>query len=364
MVAAVKSHKEITKKHDLNTNFLVMKSKEKLQEKLETHIKSKKSTSKSKTKQTLDTTDKASLIASCINAAMSIIPPAFCYIKGGNAGVVPSFCSCGYEMYGALCYADCGSGNSLVLGICMSECPSGYTDLGLVCEKSGIYWTVKKTWMPKSYTFFDSRASCKRGYYKSGALCYKDCGYKGMVNCGIGACAGSTASCAGSIISMVVSVVIGFVQLAALFVAPESSPADTAMAAEAKTALSTIVNAGKAVIANITRMLEVFTTRRLFLESVAKLVASTVGTLVAQEICMEVADGMLLAAAGKSAASLNADQYDFTGVLAADSSCSQDLSSSSAKYTCSQSILNVISLVDPTGIFTIAAALMEPICSL
>ena len=79
-----------------------------------------------------------------------------------------------------------------------------------------MYW-------PHSMTNFDGRIPCPAGRYKSGALCYRDCGKIGMVNCGIGACARDSGACASNIVNMVVSVIEGIIQAVVLVVSLGSS---------------------------------------------------------------------------------------------------------------------------------------------
>lgn len=130
---------------------------------------------------------------------VSFIPPAFCWISD-NAGVIPTGCPSGYHRSAALCYEDCNSGEKFVGGVCWSTCGSGWTDTGALCSKCGktkkfpyfkCSTNAKKSHIPKSLTNFDSRIPCRDNYYKSGALCYKDCSTLLMVNCGIGGCANS-----------------------------------------------------------------------------------------------------------------------------------------------------------------------------
>ena len=130
----------------------------------------------------------AKLVATCMTALMSSIPPEFCWKKGADAGVIPTGCPSGYYRSLALCYEYCRAGYYVVLGVCWAYCEPGYIDHGATCYKNFFRWYFKPTYMAGSLTNFDSRVPCPSGMYRSGALCYRDCNNIGMVNCGIGAC--------------------------------------------------------------------------------------------------------------------------------------------------------------------------------
>lgn len=141
---------------------------------------------------------------------MANVPDYFCWLHD-NAGTIPTNCPEGWHRSGALCYKNCNSGDKFVAGVCWSDCPSGYTDFGATCTKCKkkksfpfvkCSTTAKGSYIPSSVTNFDSSVTCSDSRYKSGALCYKDCNYIDMYNCGIGSCTINEEACALSIISM------------------------------------------------------------------------------------------------------------------------------------------------------------------
>lgn len=184
-----------------------------------------------------DAKSQAALAKSCVSAIVSLIPPAFCWISD-NAGVIPTGCPNGYHRDGALCYEDCRDGERFVGGVCWSTCGGGWTDTGALCSKCGstknFPWfkcstKAKSSHMPKSITNFDSRIPCRDGYYKSLALCYKDCKILGMVECGIGGCAASKSSCASTILTMAVDSISSAVSITSLVLSVgTAAPASTA----------------------------------------------------------------------------------------------------------------------------------------
>jgi hypothetical protein len=102
--------------------------------------------------------------------------------------VIPTDCPAGYYRSLALCYEYCAPGYYVVLGVCWAHCGSGYADHGATCFHNLFNWYFKPTYIPGSLPNWDGRVPCPSGMYRAGALCYRDCGNIGMVNCGIGAC--------------------------------------------------------------------------------------------------------------------------------------------------------------------------------
>lgn len=70
--------------------------------------------------------------------------------------------------------------------------------------------------MQSTITNFDSRVTCDTNYYKSLALCYKDCSVLGMVSCGLGACAANSATCTSTILNIVITDIASAVSIASL----------------------------------------------------------------------------------------------------------------------------------------------------
>ena len=144
--------------------------------------------------------------STCMSALTNSVPPAFCFKKGADAGVIPDGCPEGFFRSAALCYAYCSPGWKHILGICYNGCEKGYDDHGLTCYKSFFHWYFKSSYIPESITNFSDRVPCPGDMYKSLALCYRDCNHIGMANCGIGACSSDSTSCIMEIGNMLMSV--------------------------------------------------------------------------------------------------------------------------------------------------------------
>lgn len=315
----------------------------------------------------------AGVAQSCYHAFVSSIPPSFCYKKGADAGKIPTACSAGYFRSAALCYQNCNSGYYFVLGVCWQSCPSGYRDDGATCYKSFFHWFFKSSYIPSSYTNFDSRAACESGMYKSGALCYRDCNKIGLLNCGIGACAATSTSCGTTIATMAIDVLISFGQAVA-FVASFGTDEGASVGIEAAKnsvkagfdklgggAVKEALNCFKAVIAREGRAAFLKQVTELAAKNLAKFTAKTIAMGTLQNVCQNIGNQMLDKINGSQGVSINWQAFDPTGISSAVSSCS-NISSGNDQIACAQAVLNVAAVVDPTGICGMAAAVMQPVC--
>jgi len=316
----------------------------------------------------------AGVAQACYSGFVSSIPPSFCYKKGGDVGTIPTACSSGYFRSLALCYADCGSGYYFTAGVCWESCGSGYRDDGLSCYRSLFNWYFKRSYIPSSYTNFDSRAACSPGLYKSGALCYRDCSQIGLLNCGIGACAATTASCASTIATMVIDELISLGQAVA-FVASFGTDSGATVGIDA--AKSTVSDGFEKLGSGaVTSALDCFKDviqregSEAFIkqvtdyaaDNIAKFTGQTIamGTLIT--VCQNVGNQMLSKINQSTGPSINWQNFDPTGISSAVSSCST-VSSTNDQIACAQAVLNSVAIVDPTGIVGMAAAVLQPICN-
>ena len=130
------------------------------------------------------------------------MPPDFCWKMGEDYGVIPTGCPYGYFRSNALCYQNCQRGYTFISGVCWEEtCQIGYANRTNSCYRSLFKWYFKKSYIPSSITNLSSLVPCPKGMYRErgGALCYRDCGNIGLLNCGIGACSAIYSKCAESI---------------------------------------------------------------------------------------------------------------------------------------------------------------------
>ena len=312
----------------------------------------------------------ADLGATCLSSMMESVPPSFCFKKGGDAGIIPTMCSCGTFRFLALCYENCPAGFYFLAGVCWEGCAPDTTDIGLFCVKSIFDMYAKRSNIPASYTNFHPQAICPMGYYKFGALCYRDCDKIGHINCGIGACAASSEECASGIISMVLEFVMSLVQFVSFVASFGTSSSGTAGFTAAKNALKSL---GKKA-ANGMKMLKKIARNPTFRKKMIKetlgkardyvkdLAIEHVRNLAMEKLCETVYQGIFKRAEDYDGVTVELKDLDPTGAAQAAEDCGQDMADENNRIACAGSILGVVSSVDPTGLVGMAAAFMKPVC--
>jgi len=302
------------------------------------------------------------------------VPPSFCWKKGGDFGTIPTRCSSGFFRSLALCYQYCRKTYRHVLGVCWEDCPKGWSDIGLLCFK-GVWWQFwnwhfrgKGSYIPQSYTNFDARAACEPGKYKFGALCYRDCGNVGLVNCGIGACSATGPGCISSIINMIAQVIMAVAQAIVFVCSFGSSSAGSSVMNMAKNAVTNgIKKLGqggmKAAFTVIKRIATNKTLRNKFLKEALGKAAKEVGKKVADEICTKVGEQMFSNVEKKEEApsGYEVESLDFTGISGIVKACS-NVGTTNNNIACAKAAMETASMVDPTGLLSLATAFMQPIC--
>jgi len=208
--------------------------------------------------------------------------------------------------------------------------------------------------------------------YKSGALCYRDCGKIGLVNCGIGMCASSSDNCISGLINMIVDFVVSFIQFVG-FIATFGADSGAATGLDAlkagiKSAFSKVKSGIQEGAKTLYRIATSSAARSEFLDTVKDKAIDLAKDLITDKIkddavsyiCGQVGDS-ILAGATPTPPDFNVDMIDVLGVGAIVDDCA-DTSDSNGQLMCAKSIMNTISTVDPTGLAGMASAFMEPTC--
>jgi len=233
---------------------------------------------------------------------------------------------------------------------------------------------AKYSKIAKSITNFDSRVLCDDDteeliYYKKGALCYRDCKVNGMINCGIGSCALSKKQCGAAIATMIVNIAMGFTQFVAFVASFGATSGDAAVNDAAKKEMQSALSKStgkfdyaltyfKTIASNpIVRKAMMAKVKRMML----KWAALHAVTITVAQICQQAGDAIFDKVSSAKNVNFNVNMLDPTGISSAVESC-KDPDNNSAKVTCAQSIINVASSLDPTGLVSIASALVQPVC--
>ena len=311
----------------------------------------------------------------CLKSLTENIPPDFCWKKGADFGIIPTGCPNGYFRSLALCFEYCKSGYYHVLGICWANCGSGYADHGLTCFKHLFSWYFKHSYIPNSITNFSDRVPCPEGMYRAGALCYRNCNNIGLENCGIGACSASSEQCTSSIINMVTDVFQGIadaVMLVVSFGASSSAKAaKSAISTGAKkigkkgiqSALKTAQRALTGKFKSITKDKALKAVKKFIKEKGKKILGDVVNFAV-ESFCSEIYDQSSEKINQQSSVSEDSlissvDIFNVSGMIA---DCKSASSSEGNAIQCAKTIMTGASAIDPTGILTVAAAFMHPVC--
>jgi hypothetical protein len=332
------------------------------------------SNSNSKTNSGASTAvDGADIGSTCLKALMDNVPPSFCWKKGADAGKIPSGCPEGWFRSLALCYEHCSSDYRHILGICYKNCPEGYTDHGLTCYKNLIRWYFKHSYIPSSATNFSSKVACPPGFYKGGALCYRDCSNIQMANCGIGACSYDSASCATEIFSMIMDTLMGLAE-AFLFIASFGT-SSTAVGPAKKAVKEGVEKVGKkGVQKSFKAIKKLFSSKfRQELQDKAKkkakkMIKEALKDMITEyavdTICSAVFDTVALSVQrqkSETPAEKLTDALDIFNIKGIVQNC-QDTSQQNGALDCARSVVQGLTAVDPTGLLTIASAFMKPVC--
>ena len=349
------------------TNEINSTSFVQVEKKTETEKKSKRINFKDLGKTAVEQLTKLSM-----EVYKGLIPPEFCWKKGGDVGVIPTDCPKGMFRSVALCYDYCPSNYEFVLGVCWEKCPRGSKDGGAMCIGGGVF-KFKHSYISRSLTNFSSEVPCPEGRYKGWALCYKDCRNIGMANCGIGACSISSEACTSSIIQMAFEVFQGITQ-AIGFVA--SFGASAALVGGLK---STLKNMGKGVIKGTLKATKSFflklgkkatfsRMKALIKEKAIEIVTEKVNEAVIEAFSSKMVEAMVEKQVTIDANSFNVDYFiskvDVLGIKDSIDNCKNAGESSEKAAACATSVLTSISNIDPTGLSSIAAAFAKPACDI
>jgi len=307
----------------------------------------------------------AKMTGSCISGILAALQPNFCAKKGSDFGVIPTKCIDGWTRFGNFCYKNCKEGMDLVIGVCWEKCKRSYKDIGIGCYKPLSFY-FKKSYVSKSATNFDPEATCDKGRYKSGALCYRDCNNIGLVNCGIGYCAQDSTSCSLGILDMAADVSYGLAKLCAFALTfGVSSPGAAAVEATKKSLTTAVIDKIKLIFNGIKKSL-----KETFFQNTLKQNASIfAGKLIRNGIlpaaiagtCYSIAKEIAEKADKATQPGFDFSLLDASGITSAVDNC-ENVTTKNDQLNCSAAIINSVSVVDPTGLLSIASAFIKPEC--
>ena len=140
----------------------------------------------------------AAYTSACLRGFYANLPPSYCK-KSFDSGYSPTNCPSGYDRSGTDCIEQC-SGNFERSGTtCNTVCTGGFNkSIWNTCERwrgLSVESYPITSYNAKVISNSDSSITCSSGYYKSGSLCYRDCGIIGLRNCSDTECGSTVESC-------------------------------------------------------------------------------------------------------------------------------------------------------------------------
>jgi len=332
------------------------------------------STNLKKSKDIDNVLDSIGIAQTCTKAFFESVPPSICWKKGGDIGRIPTDCPQGFFRYLALCFENCAPGYQFDGGaLCIAGCPDGYSTQPLTCYKWPFTITARKAYFPKSITNFE--APCFDGYYRSGALCYRDCNRVGMVNCGIGMCAASNEACAAGVSQMVVDTVSSIGKGVGFVLSFGTSAAATQGISSAKEAMSksldAVKNAAKSGLAFMKNLVNNPEIRKAFMkkameaaqEKLKQYAIDKLKETAITNVCGTLHDALVKKVASSEEPKGIWDKLDVLGVGEINKNC-KNPDGTNGGIACAKSILSSLDSIDPTGLVGLASAFMHPICDI
>lgn len=297
----------------------------------------------------------------CISSLMETENADFCWVKGGNAGHIPTGCPEGFFRYLAMCYKICDRHYMFRDGYCYH----GWK----------IYW-------PKQYTNFSQNIPCPVGYYKAGALCYKDCNNIGMMNCGIGACSKNKNGCFLQIAQMAIDVVMGVAKLTSFIMSFGSSSAAAVAADKAGSKMAQTLADGlkkrafdkvKTMMAPQNYAKTIAKAGKFFIESVKDLPLEQAKEWLLDTVCKKVWDAVRENVEKRKEEEEPTEEetdlvkiarnFDTIGASEVYDGCKPKKGTVDG-VGCAKAALDFAKQFDPTGLMTIAAAFVLPVCNI
>jgi len=308
-------------------------------------------------------------------------PFIFALKKGLDVGYVPTKCKGEYSYRSlALCYIPCVKDKeTFVAGVCWENCAGSETDIGAICCTESCWkvwkWRAKKSYIAKSLTNFSKETvECDKPEeeYLAGALCYRDCKKVNLLNCGIGACAVDGLACLGGIMDMSVDIISGVAQLVAFIATLGASGGGTTffqtLKNKVKSKISSFINGGfKGAFEHAKKY--VLDKKDDFLKNAKSIFAKQFALQNFDTLCMKIGEQVVKSFKEKQMDTADkmenwVKMIDPTGIAAVGFDCAKaGKGDTEADKTCAKSVLNVIALIDPTGLFTIASAFLQPVCA-
>lgn len=298
---------------------------------------------------------------------------SFCWKKGGDFGQFPIDCPEGFVRNLGVCHTPCKPGYSFNMLSCWETCSSNGSDVLFGCkEPSGFHF--KKSYLPDILTNFNNRVLCPNGTYKAAALCYRDCGIQKLENCGFAACALSREGCYMGVLKMGVDFILGLGKLV-LFIAAQTKN-DVSLQKAVDILQAGIKKIDDAFLQKAFENLKIWIGDSAVKEFMVNLMINITTHYIENKFTEFLNSSMIANVCRKVHNEVSAQfqeakkpniiwGIDVNEVEETVSECSKiDFGNGDAsdEIMCVKQALKTVAGKDPTGITTIAAAFMNPVC--
>lgn len=293
-------------------------------------------------------------------------------------GVIPNACPEGYIRDFAVCRKPCEVGYNYHPAIfsCWGTCTETETDIGAFCKSSPFSLRPKGAYVPDTLTNFNSKVLCPEGMYKAGALCYRDCTLKQMVNCGIGACALTDKGCYEGVLKITVDFMVGLGKFVTFIASHTQSDSNLTTVVASVTALLKKVD--EKFVQKAFDQVKAWIGNNQFKELFVELMVNFTNNYISQKYSQFLNNSMIVDICSKVHGEINnqmqsqtkptimfggVDLSDVQGTI--DECAKVDLfnDNQTDEMLCIKKALKTAAGADATGLTSMAAAFMNPVCN-
>ena len=320
-----------------------------------------------------------SIASACFTGLMSAVPPDFCYKKGGDFGTLPQTCNASWTYAAGICVKCKEANHTFKAGFCWEPCPENYVDK-VVCV-NGFSVKPKKFYLPET-----ALPTCNRTEYKVLALCYRDCLYGFMVNCGPMSCSMNKATCLSGLVNLALDVLVAYTQSVMFFCSLGLLTFNIGSYNLMRTALFNLSEKLGFDLINknffkLRDWINTYIGGNQLITFVSSKAAKAIGdnynlTLVDKDtnfLCTAWGDVILQKMNSMDSANITMSDIDPINLKHTIAACKDvsffkddpnldDTQNQNVRIACAKEALETVSVMDPTGMLSIASALAKPVC--
>ena len=299
------------------------------------------------------------IVQTCFEGFKGVIPNSSCYKRNAGASVSPT-CASNTFSRGLMCVSNCIKGYSYFAFVCRKDCAPGYKSNGLTCTKGRFNFYFKTSYRPGSYTHYHYKATCREGYFKRGAACYKDCKNIGYQNCGIGVCGLTSQACGRTVATKVANAAVEVLQRITFVASAEASTTNPLSALKSKFAKQGLeIN-----LRGVSQYLMKVGANNIFekmTDHATKRLGSTVSPSLVANVCKEVGQQSLAKIFKATEPEFDWEVFNIVDIAGAAGEC-EDAQDMNAKSNCANTLFGSAKFVNPAGLAAIVSTIIQDTC--